>query len=376
MKPNIPSTSLSSMAGPSNQSISRTSHLNHNAVSTPTRPSVQQNQASSMASIPAHIRSEVNAASMNSNKGKAPMYPPHGLNTPMTTPLHQQPQRSSIPQLQAGRSISNAESSGNKASNQSTAPAVKAERSEEDDSFGFGSEDDAFLATADLGPSIINAHEADIGRPIETETDMGRPIDHEEGLLASEEAEDNGGTFVRHLADTSSRRLTPSNSRNDPVAAKTRQEIMEAALRGDPVDNSASKSSTSAPRQMQPPSILKASTPISLSYSSSSAAMSHPSSIPQQTNQASRTTSLVQQQHQRYVLNRQNQNPDLNSIQQNQNQPATSLTASEGLRRAQTPSVGGFNFPPGMVRMLHLLASHSYFMLIFSATEFTKQGKR
>ncbi|KAF9567119.1 hypothetical protein CPC08DRAFT_814324 [Agrocybe pediades] len=340
-KPNITVATSSSTAGPSNYNSSRPSMPSHNAVSTPTRP--QHNQPRTMSSIPTHMRSEINAASIGSstannhlqdnNKGKTPMHPhpPNGLNTPITTPLHQQPQ-------QIRRPTANAEASSSTTTDQATTrPPVKPERSEEDESFGFGSEDDAFLAMADLGPGILNAHDADMGRPIEADTDIGRPIDHEEGLLVNETMDDHDHVFAKHPADKSAMKPVLSGSRSDPTAAKTRQEIMEAALRGEPVEDASTK--ITANRAMQPPSILKPSS----TSSSSLTNVTRPSAAPQQLNPAMRPTSFAQQQHQRYLQNRQKQDQNVNVDQQNQNG-----TTAEGPRRAPTPSVGGFNFPAGM----------------------------
>ena len=54
-------------------------------------------------------------------------------------------------------------------------------------------------------------------------------------------------------------------------------------------------------------------------------------------------TSLVQQKYQRHVVQRQNQNENPNQM------GLSSSSTRDESKRASTPSIGGFHFPPGIV---------------------------
>jgi hypothetical protein len=87
------------------------------------------------------------------------------------------------------------------------------------------SDDDAFLALADLGLPIGN--DADIGRPIEADGD--RPIDQEEGLLRRPDEDDNDDVPSANPGQNSNTKPTPP-SRSGPTATKSRQEHIAVAL--------------------------------------------------------------------------------------------------------------------------------------------------
>ena len=197
------------------------------------------------------------------------------------------------------------------------APA-KVEIEDEDDSFGYNSDDDALIAMADLGPAI--------------DADMGRPIDHEEGLLQPPDDEDP----------------TPPVRARESSAGKTRHELIAAALAGDAtIDASATTDVPTAefiPTSMRAtPSVVRAA-----EYNVMLAMRPPPPPQPRA------STSLAQQNHQRYMSSRQ----------QDQNRPP----APQAGKAPSVPSpsgMGGFNFPAGVVCILlgnshHALANNLF----------------
>ena len=329
----------------------RPAYPNQPTHSTPTRPPMQQNSTKPLTSLPPHMRSEAqsfNSTTKSSNnlsdtKGKVPAYqqPSTGLKTSVTTPIHPpvQPQSNhrvsfSIPAPPPAPEVSNHAAH--------PVPAKKVD-DDDDDSFGFNSDDDAFLALADLGPPIGN--DADIGRPIEVEGD--RPIDQDEGLLRRPDEDDDGVPPANHPERSSSTKPTPP-SRIDPDGTKSRRELIAAALgetegttnntNAPPLKPAAPGAGAAMLSKLLPPH----GRPNAVASGSSSSAMRPPP--PPQNPNSNPHPSLAQQNHQRY-LNQRAQNQNSNPVQQNK-----SVAPGDATKRPPTPSIGGFNFPPGVVR--------------------------
>jgi DNA repair and recombination protein RAD52 len=315
-----------------------------------------------LTSLPPHMRSEAqsfNSTTKSSNltdtKGKVPANQQlsTGLKTPVTTPIHPPPQPQSNHRVSF--SIPEPPPPAPEVSNH-PAHVVPAKEVEDDDSFGFNSDDDAFLALADLGPPIGN--DADIGRPIEADGD--RPIDQEEGLLRRPDEDDNDDVTPANPGQNSNTKPTPP-SRSDPNATKSRREHIAAALGG----SEGTSNITNNTNPLPPPKPAAAAPgpaagmlskllpphgrPIAVASGSSSGAMRPPP--PPQNPNPNPHPSLAQQNHQRY-LNQRAQNQNLNSVQQNK-----SVAPGDAAKRLPTPSIGGFNFPPGVVRPLWIVQS-------------------
>ena len=278
-------------------------------------------------------------------KGKVPacQQPSTGLKTPITTPIHTPPQPQSNHRVSF--SIPVPPPPAPKVSNH---PAQKV--NDDDDSFGFNSDDDAFLALADLGPPIGN--DADIGRPIEADGD--RPIDQEEGLLKRPDEEEEEASPANPGQNLNTK-PTPA-SRSDPNTTKSRREHIVAALGGSEgtsnITNNTNplpppKPATAAPGAaagMLSKLLPSHGRPNAVASGSTSSAMRPPP--PPQNPNTNQHPSLAQQNHQRY-LNQRAQNQNLNPVQQNK-----SVAPGDAAKRPPTPSIGGFNFPPGVVRPL------------------------
>ncbi|PPQ86657.1 hypothetical protein CVT25_006841 [Psilocybe cyanescens] len=409
VKPNISTSTTSTSAGPSNHTTNRP-YQNQIAAVTPTRPPYQQNQAKPLTSLPAHMRSGLNSAPTSSStsvsntsinrpvdyKGKGlanPQQRPNVITTPITTPeqrynAHKQQQqqnqnnerRASFPDPNTNKTaaVPPPPAQVSKPSAAAAPPAaVKHDPNlDDDDSFDFGSEDDALFAMADLGPPI-GANDADLGRPIDSDVETGRPIDQEEGLLQGmQDAEDDSAVFAVHPGARSAGAASAGagsagsgqNSSSSSNSTKSRQDLIAAALRGDVVgsanDQQAAAASTlSIPGQglatgmlsskLNPPQQQARSNPSYGSASgpaagtSKSAAQMPPPGAPAQNHQhaqTSRTSSISQKNHQRHLNQRQQQQQQ----QQNQNVSAATNAGQQPPARASTPAVGGFNFPAGV----------------------------
>lgn len=173
---------------------------------------------------------------------------------------------------------------------------------DDDDSFGYNSDDDALIAMADLGPAI--------------DPDIGRPIDHDEGLLQPPPDEDEPAP--------------PARAR-EPSAGMTRHELIAAALAGDaPTELSAAAGLPYADFKLAVPIVPRPSGGTSATASAMLGMRPPPPPQPRA------TTSLVQQNHQRYMSARP----------QDQNR----APAPQAGERDPSPSaIGGFNFPGGVV---------------------------
>lgn len=399
VQPDMASTSVSTSAKTSTKPL----YNQHQTHVTPTRQPMQQNHTKPLSSIPAHVRFEISSSDSTSNsssgniiradvKGKGPAHPT-GLNTPITplhppqrsnlnpqhqpdrntpiTPLHP-PRRSELnPPYQADHRVSFVD---HQQASTTAAVTIKPETkcslpdSEADESFGFNSDDDAFFALADLGPPI-DAEGADTGRPIDN--DEGRPIDSEEGLLGG--ADD---TMIRddifdqhqHRKETQSSDIgiisAPKLSRQETIALalmsaenKTDTTSTSDSLQGQERQASrlgsgsaSGSNATTSGTSMAPEMLNKISNKANTSSSGIAVRSSMPPPQQQQQQQQQQIqiqnsslnlTSLVQQRHQQHMAQRQNQN---------ENQKPMGSSSRDESKRSSTPSIGGFHFPPGIVR--------------------------
>ena len=386
VKPEVASTSAST-------SSTRLVYLNqHQAdVVTPTRQPMQRNQTKPLSSIPAHVRSEISTLGSTSISStgnatqadvKGPVHPT-GLNTPIT-PLHHPPQHPNLNppqhQRQPDRRVSFADHQQALTTKPpSTAATLNFEpkRSptdfEADESFGFNSDDDALFALADLGLPI-DADGADAGRPIGS--DEGRPINLNEDLLGGGSADDTmigEDVFDQHQKKTESSIVgvvsAPKLSRRELIAAalvsvenKADTTSDSDSLKGHGYgdERQASESGKSSNERTSGIGAGTGNTHDKMllqanagTNTSSSTALGVRSSMPPQQQQQQNQNhspglnliSLVHQRHQRHTTHQrqnQNENPNqmgLSSLSSNRDEP----------KRASTPSIGGFHFPPGIV---------------------------
>ncbi|KJA25503.1 hypothetical protein HYPSUDRAFT_213859 [Hypholoma sublateritium FD-334 SS-4] len=284
VKPNFSSSSINtstSSASMGSAPAPRAGPSNYNT-STPTRPPVQQNKP--ITSLPPHMRSEAQASGSVLRPPANPNISCANANgkAPAQRPVAQPPQ----PPPQPAKATA------------ALPPApAKVELDDEDDSFGYNSDDDALIAMADLGPAI--------------DADMGRPIDHEEGLLQPPPDDDEPAPPVRA---------------REPSAGMTRHELIAAALAGDPPTELSAMAGL--PYAEFKPMVPRPS------GGTSAAASVMLGMRPPPPPQPRSTTSLVQQNHQRYMSARP----------QDQNR----APAPQAGERVPSPSaMGGFNFPGG-----------------------------
>ncbi|CAA7267231.1 unnamed protein product [Cyclocybe aegerita] len=371
VKPDISSLSASTP----NSSIS--SNQNASRSSNSSRPPAQQpQQAKPRTFLPALAQPTASGSGSSSstynanNQRQSAMNTRsnlNGSNTTTTTPSYHPQQRTSTPQPQAQpqpeRRVSFSDSRGTAPQQQQAASgSIMKPEPDFDDDDGFGMNDDEFLALADLGPPIG----AD-------DSDAGRPIDHEEGLLQLPEEEDDHdeGASMLPMEMTTSRSAQSTANANMSSTSTSRQELIAAALRsssegagpsneGQIRNNAPSRPAPGPPASSStigasPRSVTSTSTSTANSSSSSSNSMGPPPVPPQQNApQNSRANSFAQQQHQRYMNQRQNtQNASSSAHTHNQNvNPNPSLSSSSAIgnvvKRASTPSIGGFHFPPGI----------------------------
>ena len=366
-------------------------------VVTPTRQPMQPNQTKPLSSIPAHVRSEISSfgsTSVSSTSNaiqadvKTPVHPT-GLNTPITTSRQHPPQRPILKPLQhqhqhqQDRKVLFADHQPALTTKPPTNTATmntepKRSDFETDESFGFNSDDDALFALADLGPPI-DADSADAGRPIDS--DEGRPINLNEGSLGGGSADD---TMVGDDVFDQQHQIKNEPSVVGVVSAPklSRRELIAAALvsvedkanitsdsdshkghgygderqisgSGNP-SNETTSGTGAGTSNMHDKMSLQANA--GTNTSSLTSALGVRSSIPQQQQQQRQNhkpgpnlTSLAQQRHQRHMAQRQNENENPNKI-------GISSSSKDELKRASTPSIGGFHFPPGVVSPFHSAA--------------------
>lgn len=197
---------------------------------------------------------------------------------------------------------------------------------EPEDSFDFGDDNDLFLAA-------LGVEEGDLGRPIETEADIGQPIAHEESFLPPDE--DNSMA----ASDTSTSNILinsiPKNDRANRLQ-RLQQEIMNA--------------SNINPLHTSPP--IQQSTPTEQQHTSNATSTRGVSNDPEPVafrpphqNHAAH----VQRNHRTLarsglILNHHNQCENVNSSLSDSN------SGEFGGKHPLAPSMGGFHFPPGVVR--------------------------
>ena len=308
------------------------SKANYADVVTPTRPPPDQiRQHKVLSSIPTHMRTEVNAVSSSSNISsnrniaghdarKAPA-PINGPLAPQPQPVSREPDRKPplgpppvtvTTNLDRGRSgTANPPDRPKVQPNTVAAPpppvAVPVEEPLPDDideSFHFYSDDDAFLANVDLG-------EGDLGQPVLSETDLGRPIGGEDGDSdlgrAIDPEEGLGGESAKS---------SPSDCHHDaerPMGPQDRSSTSLGML-------SRLLPQNQNPNQQAQPQRVSA----------------QPNNSSRNNHQTGRPPNLV---HQR------NENKRLPS-------PAmVSSNSSPSTKRRTMPSMGEFNFPPGVVSL-------------------------
>ncbi|KAG5637350.1 hypothetical protein H0H81_004861 [Sphagnurus paluster] len=352
-KPNIASTSSS------NGSMS-TSTLNPANNTTPTRSThTAPPHTRVLSSLPLHIRSEVNAATGSSHPNRPE------ANHPVAQAS------SSRPQPPLGASSKTSASSATSAplqepdtrnnSNPMPPPAAprnnnikppppapqpqpkpppelpqKVQIEDADESFNFNSDDDAFLALVDLG-------EGDLGQPLLPETDLGRPIDGDEDYSELNQSSES-------LAVGDGAHTTPAQVKHNTTATATATTSTTTSNPG---------SSTRAHGHALPYRV-----PQQASSSSSAGMLSKllPQNQQQQQARASSSNQFSVPAHKppsvAHSTNqfRRNSNQPQASRHQNQNQKPASPTGAVGsgnepapAKRAPTPSMGGFHFPPGVV---------------------------
>jgi hypothetical protein len=236
--------------------------------------------------------------------------------------MHQEPQ-------QINRHVSFLETSASDLRVNGSAQRDAVKKIEPEDSFDFGDDEDFFAAFV--------AEECDLGRPIETEADTGHPIAHEESFLAPDE--------------DSSMAVT-----NLPLVNDTLQ--TDRATRLQRLQQQIAKYSVKDTFTTSPP--LQESTPkeqLHRSNTSSSHQIANDSrSIPLRLPNGMKNSNQAQQQQRNHrppaqstsVLNQPHQNEKSSS-------PLSSGSAKSGGKRTLPPSMGGFHFPPGVVRLNQLL---------------------
>ena len=368
---------------------------------TPTRQPMQPNQTKPLSSIPAHVRSEISnlgSTSISSTSNaiqaevKTPVHPT-GLNTPISSrypppqrpnlnPLqhqhqhqHQPDRRVSFADHQPALTTTKPPSLTTATTN--TEPKRSPTDFETDESFGFNSDDDALFALADLGPPI-DRDSADAGRPIDS--DEGRPINLNEGLSGGEGTDDtNVGDDV--FDQQHQTKNEPSVVGVVSAPKLSRRELIAAALvsaedkanttsdsdshkghgygderqitgSGNP-SNETTSGTGAGTSNMHDKMSLQANA--GTNTSSSTSASDVRSSILQQQQQQQQQnhnhnpglnlTSLAQQRYQRHMAQRQNQNENPNQM----GISSSSSSSKDESKRASTPSIGGFHFPPGVV---------------------------
>jgi hypothetical protein len=271
-----------------------------------------------------------NAPSSNSNCPAQSAYTnPNQNNRPPQSHQHQPPQAQN-------RRVSFAEIPG-----QGTDTSVQngiSKPEPDDDNFDFG-DDDIFLAA-------LGMEESDLGRPIETDADMGPPLDPEESFLPPED----DANFA--VSDISAADISVKNiSRPDKAARIQRlQEIINA---GADSPNSKNPLHTTLPLQQSTPTVQMQNASSAASASARAAFHNSRSGTVQPVN-GMNSTHQAPNNHQPSPQQRNHRPFARPQQQQNQNEnpnPVVPNVNESGAKRSQTLSMGGFHFPPGMVRV-------------------------
>ncbi|KAJ7443804.1 RAD52 DNA repair protein [Mycena latifolia] len=257
---------------------------------------------------------------------------PSGLQTPITTPTHAPAERkvSFAPQVKA-------EPAPQPQAQMKPPPIPVAQDSQEDagdDSFGFFSDDDAFLACVDMG-----------------EGDLGQPIDFEEGT---------GGSAVSSGMEATAPEAPPQMETKPPqhearfglglgrTAQGTRQQgAMNPPPNPPQQQVSVAGANGSAPVRggaQKPLSGGSAAPSRASDASSSTATFSRPPTT------ASNARSGPSHVNQNQNLHPNPKPPSGGQVASASGSASTSMPPPEAppAKRPPTPSIGGFHFPPGM----------------------------
>lgn len=199
---------------------------------------------------------------------------------------------------------------------------------EAEESFDFG-DDDVFLAA-------LGIEEGDLGRPIETEADMGQPIALDEAFLPPD-GDISVTTSETSVGDISKSSIPP---REKATRLRRWQEILDP-----------NPTSNTNPLETSP--LIQQSTPTEQVQVASSSTSSFSND---QKASAFRPLSSISRKNQPGHIPAQRNHRPLNRLPpvQNENEnpnPAPSSSGESGGKRPLTPSIGGFHFPPGMVRI-------------------------
>jgi hypothetical protein len=306
--------------------------LPHNPNTAPSKTSnIKSEPQMPLSSLPAHMRAETTTSTPNA-KGTPPVrHTPNinsGLNTPLTTPLHDRPlARAPPPQRTA---------------------ATPLQQSTEDpeESFSFNSDDDAFFAAVDLG-----------------EGDLGMPIDFEEGMGAIlSEGSDTSGERQQQYSTVSveeqRQQQGTSYTTTAPQSIQQRQQSRSIPIPnqgGAPETNQFRNSTThaSSSNSNRPQQQPRASAPGHMPTTPSNDRpnqLSFPTAI-------NTTSATLQQQQQRTSVpghtpaSRSYQNQNYNPAHTTtNNNSTTSSDVNVSVKKNSPPSIGGFQFPPGVVR--------------------------
>ena len=343
VKPKVPTAPISAQQNPA-------ASKPHTNFVTPTRLPTVQNQAKPP--NPSHLSSEVQqgttSSASTSNHKQVNGIPRHTVQTitPATTPLHNpQPERQPQHQPQQPKRVSFVNSAAQSSVGVTPSVTLKQEADAgSDDSYGLN--DEEFLVT-------LAEFEADIGRPI-GEGDLGRPIDHEEGTslmtnLVLNEGQGSTDDSVRQPQQQTSNNMNRSLSREAAIAAALQAHAEEAERTGTEsttILKPATTTSTRAPGSMVASGATAMPPPAPNTDVSMSSKSSSDSSRPTVPPEPARKTfsSLKYQRYMQYVGERQ----------QNQNQFGEQKQADQKPQSGSVPSMGGgFNFPPGTVRVVY-----------------------
>jgi len=201
-------------------------------------------------------------------------------------------------------------------------------KSETEDDFDF-EDDESFLAA-------LGMEQSDLGRPIETDADMGRPIDHEESNSPPENdtsipVSDTLMTMTKGVASDMS--ISRNNARVQRL-----QEIVKA---------------TNTNTLKTSPPLMKQSMPLDqIQNAASSSTLRTSPTLLRPLNQANQPNMTHAQQRNHQPLARP-ANHNRNETEDPSTSSGESGTKCPRMTTTTTvPSMGGFHFPPGMVRSI------------------------
>ncbi|KAG6864996.1 hypothetical protein C0991_005731 [Blastosporella zonata] len=298
----------------------------------PTHPSHQQTKI--LSSIPSHVRSEINAvagpshiarndSSTASNKSSAPGRPTTNNPRMPSEPAHHTITSNSAKDARPPITGHGAPNASRVHVPPQPQESWEAGTEDGDESYHFGSDDDAFLALVNLG-------EGDLGQPLLPEADLGRP-------LFDTDLDDS------RLFDSEEFQALSSLPREQQQQQQSRTHVQQAAPPSVGILSGLLAQNQPQPQQQQRSSNL---------FSAGSKPPQQQQSR-QTTNQHQRQTHPQQQQRSSgnqfnptmKPAARGSNEPHRSHQNQNQNQPPVADTST----RPPTPSMGGFHFPAGVV---------------------------